>query len=153
MGNWVVLRPVAVPASAQSEEDNFFSLFHTNCWSAKAKSCKLSASSTGYYIACLTDTHVDCSTNSRTIIDRDDLLFFKNDRNLYGGEVLVAINQNLQPERIDIQPGDEELVLVKLNNSIVIVCYYRPSHGNSISGFVDVRRQVKFRDILSRRVD
>ena len=80
-------------------------------------------------------------------------MFFRNDRNLYGGEVLVAINQNLQPERIDLQPGDEELVLVNLNNSIVIVCYYRPSHGNSISGFVDVRRQVKFRDILSRRVD
>ena len=113
-------------------------LFYTNCRSAKAKSCELSALSSGYDIVCLTETHVDCSINSRTIIDRDDLLFFRKDRNLYGGGVLIAINQNLQPERINIQPGDEELVLVKINNNIVIVCYYRPNHGDSISGFVDV---------------
>lgn len=95
----------------------------------------------------MTETHVDSSINSKTILDRDDLLFFRKDRNLYGGGALIAVSQHLQPERIDIHVGEEELLFVRVNNNVIIVCYYRPHQGNSIVCFVEVMAKL-FNDYL-----
>ena len=57
-------------------------MLYTNCRSAKGKATELSALTSSYDLICLTETHVDKTITNRSIINRDDLVFFRKDRNI-----------------------------------------------------------------------
>ena len=99
----------------QQQEYQHIKLLYTNCRSAKGKSTELSSLITDYDIVCLTETHIDDTINSRSILNRDDLIFFRKDRNIHGGGVLIAINNHLQSEEIIVN-CDCEIVIVRIKN-------------------------------------
>ena len=51
----------------------------------------------------LNRAHVDDSIPSRTIISRDNLVFNRKDRDIYGGGVLVAVNSSIATSEIKLQ--------------------------------------------------
>ena len=52
-------------------------LFSANCRSAKGKSTKLTTMTIDHDVICLTESHVDDTIPSRTIISCDNLVFFR----------------------------------------------------------------------------
>lgn len=110
-------------------------VLYTNCRSAKGKTYELSALTTDYDIVCLTETHINESIPDRTILDRDDFIFYRKDRSICGGGVLIAISQNLQPKEIVVPNNEDELIFVRILSHITIGCYYRPNQGNTVATF------------------
>jgi len=66
-------------------------------------------------IICLTETHLDAN-----ICD-----FFRQDRNIHGGGVLVATKSFLQASSINIETYGEEMVIIKLPPNLILCCYYK----------------------------
>ena len=120
----------------QQQEYQLLRLLYTNCRSAKGKSTELSSLIIDYDIICLTETHIDNTINSRSILNRDDLIFYRKDRNLNGGGVLIAINNILQPKEIATN-SNCEIIFVRIKSCITLCCYYRPNHGIDISSFTE----------------
>lgn len=122
------------------EVDNAYNrlkLFSANCRSAKGKSTELTTMTIDYDVICLTETHVDDSIPSRTIISHDNLVFFRKDRNIYGGGVLVAVNSSIATREIKLQTCESEALFVRLDECMIICCYYRPHHSDDILNFVE----------------
>ncbi len=112
-------------------------LFSANCRSAKGKTHDISSLTLGYNIICLTETHIDSTVNNRTLIDRGDLIFYRKDRNINGGGVLIAINEQLQPKLIKLPETEDEIIFVRIKGCISIGCYYRRHQGRPINSFID----------------
>ena len=112
--------------SCQRQRDNCLTLLLANTRSAKGKSSELTVLSEGYDIICLTETHLDDSISSQSIIEISNLDFFRRDRNIYGGGVLIAVNKRLNASRLDLDTLDEEFVAVKIAPKVIVCCYYRP---------------------------
>ena len=112
-------------------------LFYTNCRSAKGKSTELSSLTVNYDVICLTETHVDDTITDRSIINRDDLVFFRKDRNICGGGVLVAADRSLFPREIKAPECKAEAIFVRINECIVLCCYYRPHQSCEINNFIE----------------
>ena len=89
-----------------------------------------------FYI-CLTETRRDNSIDSRTIVGRDDLVFFRNDRTINGGGVLVAVSNQLNSKEIYMPNCDCEVLFVRIDNCIMLCCYYRSHHGDQISSIIE----------------
>ena len=66
--------------------------FLTNTRSAKGKCTELTTLNHGYNIICLTETYLDNSIESQCILENPDFDFFRRDRNIHGGGVLIAVN-------------------------------------------------------------
>ena len=83
--------------------------------------------STDYDIVCLTETHLDETIDSSTIIETPDRDVFCRDRTLRGGGVLICTKTSLQAKLLTIDTNKEEMVIVKLPPNLIICCYYRPN--------------------------
>lgn len=105
----------------QQQDYQLLKLFHANCRFVKGKSLELSSLTIDYDIICLTETHIDSNICSRTLINRDDLVFYRKDRNLNGGGVLIAVNNLLQPELVHIPHNECEILFVRINNGITLL--------------------------------
>ena len=117
-------------------------LFYTNCRSAKGKSTELSALTLNQDIICLTETHLDVTVSSRTIINRDDLVFFRKDRNINGGGVLIGVNNLLHPKELKLDSCEAEALFVQVDGCITICCYYRPHQSIDITNFAESFHQI-----------
>ena len=112
-------------------------LFYTNCRSAKGKSTELSALTINQDIICLTETHIDDTIASRSIINRDDLVFFRKDRNINGGGVLIGVYNLLHPKEIKLESCESEALYVRVDGCIIVCCYYRPHQNIDITNFTE----------------
>ena len=105
--------------SSKTVEQFALNLFLANVRSAKGKSIELTALTTDYNIICLTETHVDSTIDNRNLIETPGLDFFRQDRNLHGGGVLIATKRCLQARRLAVDAPGEEIVMVKISKLIV----------------------------------
>ena len=79
---------------------NRLKLFSANCRSAQGKSTELTTMTIDYDVICLTESHVDDTIPSRTIISRDN---FRKDQNIYCGGVLVAVYNSIAAREITLR--------------------------------------------------
>ena len=70
-------------------------LFLANTRSGKGKTTEIVALTQGFDIICLTETHIDHTIESKSILDTSHLDFFRRDRNIHGGGVLIAVKSCL----------------------------------------------------------
>ena len=117
---------MAGPDNSEQKEYKSIKLFLANTRSAKGKCAELTALTHEYDLICLTETHVDNTISNCNIIDSSNLDFFRHDRNLYGGGVLIATNKSLKATAININLYNEEMKLIKIPPRLVVCCYYRP---------------------------
>lgn len=121
---------------------NSIKLFCANYRSVKRKHNDLSALTIDYDLICLTDIHVDHTISDRSIVNRDDLVLFRKDRNINGGGVLVAVTNLLFPREIKPFNCNSEVLFVRIKECIIVCCYYRPYQGDEIANFVEVFNQI-----------
>ena len=59
---------------------------------------------------------IDNTISDQHIIDTPNLDFFKRDRNIHGGRVLIVTNKLLRATELNINTGvlDEEILFVKI---------------------------------------
>ena len=89
-------------------------------------------------ILCLTETHLDSSIDDNLILFHTDKQIYRQDRNLHGGGVLVAVNSEIDsrliPLSLSIYPVEVVAVHIPKQSifilDLVIVCVYMPP-GNS----------------------
>ena len=114
------------PSSTQ-QNNNHLNMFLANTRSSKGKTTEIQTLTIDYDIICLTETHIDETTmNSHDIIPTDNKTVFRRDRNTSGGGVLVAIENFLQPIKVDLDTQGEELLIIKMKYKMILCCYYRP---------------------------
>lgn len=113
--------------SSRSKHSNSTTkLFLDNTRSAKVKSTEIAMATHDHDIICLTETHLDDSIEPRTVIETAGFDFFRKDRSLRGGGVLVVIESVHQATEIQLNTK-EELVAVKVSPHLIICCCYRPN--------------------------
>ena len=70
--------------------------------------------------------HIDQSVASRCIIETPGFDFFRCDRNVNGGGVLVATKNQVRASDVKLDTFGEEMVIIRLPSNFAICCYYRP---------------------------
>lgn len=106
--------------------DNMLKLFLANTRSAKGKAPEITALTNDFDIICLTETHIDDTVPNNCIIEAPDKKVFRRDRTLYGGGVLIAVNDNLKPRELIIDDLGEEILFIGFEPKTIICCLYRP---------------------------
>ncbi|KAF6040821.1 hypothetical protein EB796_000877 [Bugula neritina] len=64
-------------------------------------------------------------------------MFYRKDRNTFGGGVLIAANSTLLPQEIKLASCNSELLFVRIKACIIICCYYRLPQCNNIDNFIE----------------
>ncbi|KAK3095789.1 hypothetical protein FSP39_019145 [Pinctada imbricata] len=121
---------IAENPGPQSEEVKGFSIFHLNVRSIRNKLSDIEHYLDEYDIACFTETHLDAS------IPTDSLLFsnfespFRRDRTNHGGGLLVYIRSGITAKRrTDLENDNDETIWIEMINKktkILLCCLYRP---------------------------
>ena len=75
-------------------------LFLANCRSVRSKTHDLDSLTVDFNMIFLTETHIDNTVDSRIIVDKDDLIFYRKDRTINGGGGVIAVHENMQPTQI-----------------------------------------------------
>ena len=101
-------------------------LFLANTRSAKGKTAEITALTNKYNIICLTETHLDETVPDCCIIEDPSKKIFRRDRTLHGGGVLLALDRDLKPMKINIDDLKEEVLVVAMEPQTIICCLYRP---------------------------
>ena len=110
------------------------SIFSANTRSLKGKTEELSSETHDYEIVCLTETHIDSSIPDHQIFDYNNKIIYRNDRNIHGGGVLIAINNDLVSSQINIDnTTNTELLFVRVKETLIIGCYYRPQTDKTLA--------------------
>jgi len=105
--------------------DQSLTILLANTRSAKGKTAEIQSLIVDFNIICLTETHIDDTISSHCLIPDTNKTIFRRDRDIHGGGVLIAVDGNLQPSELKIKTK-EEIIVVKINNKILLCCYYRP---------------------------
>ena len=82
----------------------------------------------------MTETHLDKSIDSNAILFNTDKQIYRNDRNIYGGGVMIAVNAQIEssPISINLSTHPVEAVAVyipkqqDIASDFVIICIYIP---------------------------
>ncbi len=129
------------PEDSPTEGDHLLTLFHANTRSIKGKTAELQFLSAEADIICLTETHLDETITNNSILASENRSMFRRDRNIYGGGVLIAVNETLKPKEVDLTAYKEEVIAVQIQSRIIICCYYRPhvslQNTDTIDGFLE----------------
>ena len=139
--------------STTTERYHTLKLFLSNTRSAKGKTTELQFLTMDSDIICLTETHLDQTIPNSNILTTENRTIFRRDRNIHGGGVLIAVNDQLKPKLVDLSKYDEEIIAVKIEPKTVICCYYRP-HVQICNTYViddilsDIEREWKGHNIL-----
>ena len=100
-------------------------MFLSNTRSVKGKTTELHLT-TDSDILCLTETHLDDDTiPSGSILPIENKTVFHRDRNIYGGGVMIAVCDQLNPKLVNLGKFREEVIAAKIQPQTVICCYYR----------------------------
>jgi len=100
----------------QAQLQHCINLFSANTRSLKGKTEELSAQCCQYEIICLTETHLDPTFPNHQIFDFTGKCIYRKDRTLHGGGVLVAVDDTVNSQQIDIVGIDDtELIFVRIN--------------------------------------
>ena len=111
--------------TCKTRSHNTLKLFLANTRSVKGKIAELNALTIDYDI-CLTETHIDQNVASRCIIDTPGFDFFRCDRNVNGGGVLVATRNQVRASEVKLDTFGEEMVIIRLPTNLAVCCNYRP---------------------------
>ena len=111
--------------SKEHQGNKLLKMLLANTRSAKGKTAEIQSLTVDYNIICLTETHLDCTVQSKSIIADPKKTVFRKDRNSRGGGVLIALDSDLNPSQLALST-DEEIIVVKMDHKIIICCYYRP---------------------------
>ena len=111
--------------SKEHQGNKLLKMLLANTRSAKGKTAEIQSLTVDYNIICLTETHLDCTVQSKSIIADPKKTVFRKDRNSRGGGVLIALDSDLNPSQLALST-DEEIIVVKMDPKIIICCYYRP---------------------------
>jgi hypothetical protein len=95
------------PENCEQQFNRCINFFLANARCTKGKSSELSTITLGYDIVCLTETHTDHTVNNLNIIESTKFDFFRRDRNIHGGGVLIATNKSFQATEINLDVQDE----------------------------------------------
>lgn len=71
----------------------------------------------------MTETHIGTTVNSRAIIDRADLDFYRRDYAV-GGSGFIAVHEKLQPKPIQLPDAVDEVLFFRINDRVSLACYY-----------------------------
>ena len=112
--------------TCKTRSHNTLKLFLANTRSAEGRIAEINALTIDYDIICLTETHIDQNVASRCIIDTPGFDFFRCDRNVNGGGVLVATKNQVRASDVKLNTFGEEMVIIRLPSNFAICCYYRP---------------------------
>lgn len=116
------------------QTDQCLKFFLANVRSLKGKTIELSSQTCNSDIICLTETHINQMIQSHTIFDYNNKRIYRKDRNVNGGGVLIAINDNLHSTQINIEDKTSaEIIFVRIEKSLIVGCYYRPPHDRDVS--------------------
>ena len=86
--------------SPTKESDGMLEAFLSNTRSVKGKTTELQFLTTNSDIICLTETHLDDDTiPSGSILPIENRTVFRRDRNIYGGGVMIAVCDQLNPKQ------------------------------------------------------
>ena len=124
--------------TAGAQQLNQLSLFLANTRSAKGKTTDITTLTTDFDIICLTETHLDQTIDSQSIIESPLMTIFCKDRNCWGGGVLVGVKSIYEPYELQCDTGNHEMVVVKIDPGLIICCYYRPHISNDLNGVDDI---------------
>ena len=75
--------------------------------SVKGKTTELHFVTADSDIICLTETHLDCSIPNSNVLSLDHRTVFRRDRNSYGGGILIAVGDQLNPKLVDLSMHKE----------------------------------------------
>lgn len=124
---------VCEPSNSETASNNNLKLFLANTRSLKGKTEELSTETYKFEIICLTETHIDPTFPNHQIFDYNNKTIYRHDRNIFGGGVLIAVNENLNSSLVEFENSDKtELVFVRIKKCI-IGCYYRPQSQKSLT--------------------
>ena len=118
---------------AGASQLNRLSLFLANTRSAKGKSTDITTLSTNYDIICLTETHLDQTIESQSIIESPDMKVFRKDRNSRGGGVLIGVKNVYESYEIPCDKLNQEIIVVKIAPRLIICCIYRPHISDNLT--------------------
>ena len=125
--------------------DNYLKVLVANARSTKGKSAELTSIACEFHVVCLTETHVDQTIDNLNIIDSDNFDFFRHDRDLHGGGVLIASSKSLHGEKLPLNTINEEMIFVLVPPKLIICCYYRPhmsvNNVDQINTILDLTRR------------
>ena len=111
--------------TCKNRSHNTLKLFLTNTRSVKGKITELNVLTIDYDIICLTETHIDQNIAIRSIIETPGFNFFRCDRNVNGGGVLVATRNQVRASEVKLDTLGEEMVIIRLPSGFAVCCYYR----------------------------
>jgi exonuclease III len=77
-----------------------------------------------YDIICLSETHVNSNFNSKNVIAKPGMDFFRQGRHLCGGGIVIASKSDLQAKRLGIVTYGKETVIVTISK-LINCCYHR----------------------------
>ena len=139
----------ATEPSSEQQTDHLLKLFLANTRSTKGKTSEIQSLISDYDIICLTETHIDDTIPSKNVIQDDNKIVFRRDRNIHGGGVLIAVEESLRPTQVQIDTRGEEMIVVKLEHKLILCCYYRPNI--SLQNIAELRAVME--DIIYRFPD
>ena len=114
-----------------------------NARSLKGKTIELSAITYNSDIVCITETHINETIKNHQIFDYSSKLIYRKDRNIHGGGVLIAVNEELLSTEMDVQnPDSTELIFVRIDKKIIIGCYYRPQHNRCFKTLTNTLEEI-----------
>ena len=85
---------------------------------------------------------MDDTIASRSGINCDDLVFFKKDRNINGGAVLIGVCNLSHPKGIKLKYCESESLYVRVDDRVIVWCYYRPHRSIDITNFTKSFHQI-----------
>lgn len=105
-----------------------------NIRSIKGKLNEVQVLSFQHDILCLTETHIDSTFTNDELIDSSNKTIYRNDRNIHGGGVLIAVKPSMSQQYINIgfniAPVEAVCIRVDLGldtgSDLVLVCLYIP---------------------------
>lgn len=90
------------------------SLFLANTRSVKGKATELTAMTLLNDIVCITETHIDNTFTDKQVIETDNNILYRQDRNIHGGGVLIAVNRKIKSTRIETIATCAEIIFVRI---------------------------------------
>lgn len=115
--------------------ENEISIFHLNARSVRTKVEYIETLALGSSIVCITESHLDENVSSEDIhMDGYHQELYRNDRNCFGGGVLVYVSEILKTKRrFDLEFENGELIWLEIDfpqHKILLCAIYR-SPGSS----------------------
>jgi len=109
----------------------------------KSATEELSADTHDYDIICLTETHLDHTIFDHQIFHYQNKIIFRKDQDVHGGGGLLAINDVISVEQVSCNNASNiEILLIRIYQSLVIECYYRPPTARDLGPLHGVLEEV-----------